>query len=143
MGAELLGSRHDYLGTTDAGDGGPAKSAKLNAPHALAVGGDGVVYIADSLNHRVRAIDLLRIGTAAGYVREDECWQAVSSIAEALRQRFDSWPALASDFEAGMLKWQDQRGVTDPQQRQRVKRNMGYLRKTAWPRTAFRAPLES
>jgi len=92
---------------------------------------------------RVRAIDLLRIGTAAGYVREDECWRAVSSIADALRQRFDSWPALASDFEAGMLQWQDQRGVTDPQQRQRVQRNLAYLRQTAWPRAAFRAPLEA
>lgn len=91
---------------------------------------------------RVRALDLLRIGTAAGYVREDECWRAVGSTAEVLRQRFDSWVALASDFEAGMHAWQDQRGVTDPQERQRVQRNLPYLRQTAWPRAAFRAPLE-
>jgi hypothetical protein len=91
---------------------------------------------------RVRALDLLRIGTAAGYIRQAECWQAVSSTADALRQRFDSWAALAADFEAGMHQWQDQRGVTDAQQRQKVQSNLPYLRKTAWPRAAFKAPLE-
>ena len=92
---------------------------------------------------RVRALDLLRIGTAAGYVREDECWRAVGSIAEVLRQRFASWPALASEFEAGMHRWQDGRGVTDPQARGRVQRNLPYLKQTAWPRAAFGAPLET
>ena len=41
----------------DAGDGGPAKAAKVNAPHALAVDKEGGILIADTLNHKIRRID--------------------------------------------------------------------------------------
>ncbi len=43
-------------GTGFAGDGGPAAQALLNQARGLAVGPDGTLYIADSLNNRVRAV---------------------------------------------------------------------------------------
>ena len=39
------------------GDGGPATSAALNEPTALAVDGKGQLYIADQSNNRVRKVD--------------------------------------------------------------------------------------
>jgi sugar lactone lactonase YvrE len=40
------------------GDGGPANEASLNYPRDAALGPDGRLYIADTDNHRVRAVDL-------------------------------------------------------------------------------------
>ncbi|MSR56340.1 MAG: hypothetical protein EXS05_01535 [Planctomycetaceae bacterium] len=41
----------------DVGDGGPANKAVFNAMHNLAISPIGDLYIADTLNHRVRKID--------------------------------------------------------------------------------------
>jgi sugar lactone lactonase YvrE len=40
-----------------AGDGGPAKAARLNFPEGLAVDAQGNLYIADNLNGRIRRVD--------------------------------------------------------------------------------------
>jgi len=50
------------------GDGGPAVQAKLNFPSALAVDQGGHLYIADTMNHRVRKVDAVNgvITTIAG-----------------------------------------------------------------------------
>jgi sugar lactone lactonase YvrE len=50
-----------------AGDGGPATAAQLNHPSGITIAGD-VLYIADRLNHRIRAVSLTTgiITTIAG-----------------------------------------------------------------------------
>ena len=45
------------LAVRAAGEGGPAVKAVLNFPSAVAVDAEGNLYIADTLNHRVRKVD--------------------------------------------------------------------------------------
>jgi sugar lactone lactonase YvrE len=56
-----------------AGDGGPAPDALLNFPTAVAVDADGNVYIADTMNHRIRMVEaatgLIRTIAGTGHPR--------------------------------------------------------------------------
>ena len=49
-----------------AGDGGPASAAELNLPMAVTMGANGTLYIADTGNERIRAVQNGTITTFAG-----------------------------------------------------------------------------
>lgn len=89
----------------------------------------------------VRAVDLLRIGVAAGYLTEAECGAEVRRAASLLRNAYGSWEELAAAFEQGMNAWQDSRGITDAGERGRVQRNAPYLRVGVWPSIPWGAAL--
>jgi sugar lactone lactonase YvrE len=62
-GHRVVALNRDGKPTVLAGSGkkgfadGPADTAEFNAPHNLAVAPDGSIYVADTLNHRVRKLD--------------------------------------------------------------------------------------
>ena len=75
------------------GDDGPATSAKLDSPGALAVADDGSVYIADTTNNRVRKVGLHgTIVTVAG----------TGDGGPALAAQMDGVVALARDGQGNL-----------------------------------------
>ena len=83
--ADQSGTVRFLVGATEKGrfkgDGGPAASATLNFPSAVAVDSRGTLYIADTFNHRVRIVE-----AATGIIR---------TLAGTGAARFsgDGWPA--------------------------------------------------
>ena len=80
------------------GDGGPAVHAKLNFPSALAVDQRGHLYIADTMNHRVRKVD-----TANG---------VITTLAGTGSHRFsgDHGPALSATLNEPVALAVDHKG---------------------------------
>ena len=61
-----------WIVTTVAGNGeahfadGPVAAAEFNAPQDIVVNDDGVIYVADALNHRIRKIATGQVSSFAG-----------------------------------------------------------------------------
>ena len=75
---------------------GDARGAAFRAPHGLALA-DGVLYVADTENHLVRAVDL-----ASGEVR------TVAGVGDQARRRYGAGPALETPLNSPWdLLWKD------------------------------------
>lgn len=90
---------------------------------------------------RIRAFDLLRIGYAARFIDDDQCWTEAGKIAVELQSQFRSWEELAQSFETGMQTWQRSSGITDPAETGRVQRHLPKLRQQIWPLIRYDAPI--
>jgi sugar lactone lactonase YvrE len=87
------------------GDGGPADQALLNFPTALAVDLGGHLYIADTLNHRVRRVDAVTgvITTIAGLGQPRCSGDGGSAVEAGLNE-----PAALAVSRVGVLYIADQ-----------------------------------
>ena len=86
---------------------------------------------------KVRALDLVRIALAAGYLDQDQCRQRCAGIGKELQAQYRGWDALAAAFEQGMQSWQRSRNITDPSELGRVQRNLPKLRAEIWPTVPY------
>ena len=78
------------------GDGGPATAAGLAAPKGIAVDAGGALFIADSLNYRVRKTDTGGIRTVAGRFRN-------TADGPAIRAELNAVDAMAVDLDGNLL----------------------------------------
>ena len=75
VAGQTLGTAGGNSGST--GDGGPATSARLNTPYGVALDMNGLLYIADTGNCRVRKVDNGGImTTVAGFTSQGYCGYA-------------------------------------------------------------------
>jgi DNA-binding beta-propeller fold protein YncE len=87
------------------GDGGPALRARLNFPTAVVADAQGNVYIADTLNHRIRLVDAANgvITTIAGLGQPRYCGDGGPAVAAGLNE-----PAALALDGRGVLYVADQ-----------------------------------
>ncbi|MCP9471381.1 MAG: PQQ-binding-like beta-propeller repeat protein [Nitrospira sp.] len=87
------------------GDGGPALRARLNFPTAVVADAQGNVYIADTLNHRIRMVDAADgvIATIAGLGQPRYCGDGGPAVAAGLNE-----PAALALDGRGVLYVADQ-----------------------------------
>ena len=74
VAGQTLGVAGGNYGST--GDGGPATSARLNTPYGVALDMNGVLYIADTGNCRVRKVNNGIMTTVAGFTSQGYCGYA-------------------------------------------------------------------
>jgi sugar lactone lactonase YvrE len=84
------------------GDGGPARSATFNGMHSLAVGPDGLVYLADTWNNRIRRLDP-KSGVVDAFAGVGGKKPYAGDEGSADKAQFGGIYCVAFDFKSGKL----------------------------------------
>lgn len=139
-----------WSGTEDSAHWDPERARRSLADWYGATDAAGLLGTLDSLARgttgnaawdQVRAVDLVRMGLAAGYLDLEGGRAQVRRFATSLRGTYRSWDELAAAFEQGMLAWQASRGIDAPAETGRVQRNLPVLRAQVWPLVPWDAAL--
>jgi sugar lactone lactonase YvrE len=88
--------------TGDSGDDGPALQATFNGMHSLAVAPSGVLYLADTWNHRVRTLDP-KTGVVAALAGGGGKKAYAGDGGPALQAKFGGIYCVALDFTGNKL----------------------------------------
>jgi hypothetical protein len=111
---ERAAGRCAMAGCDYAGDGGPAKHAQLCGPSGIAVDEFGRVFIADTLNHRIRMIENDNITTVFGSGRPtnsrnpEDALLAPLSHPKAVRIHGPTTIAVIDFYgRAGVVDWKE------------------------------------
>lgn len=84
------------------GDGGPARAAALSNPGPIALGPDGMLYIADQLHNRIRRVDLAS-NTISAWVGGAACASALTLTGCGTDNCAVAWDAAGRAFVSGLF----------------------------------------
>jgi sugar lactone lactonase YvrE len=102
------GSVATYAGSTQGFLDGPGASAMFDSPTGIAIAADGVAYVSDSGNHRIRAISVgAEVSTFAGSGMAGAVNSPASGLYPVSAAQFNLPAGIAVDGDGGVLVTQE------------------------------------
>ncbi len=92
----------------------------------------------------LRFLLLARLGTAAGMLSVEDCWEAIAPVAARLQRAYDDWPAMAQAYVHARRQWLSLPldGSEDDPATLWIAHNLPTLRDGLWAQVPYALDLE-